>query len=55
MESPIASVNTHPVDVVLPNLGQNDHGFPASQGEPFAADFSERYLACVRAMRQRYA
>ncbi|MEK8031226.1 GDSL-type esterase/lipase family protein [Ideonella sp. DXS29W] len=43
-----------PPDVVLVNLGQNDHGFPASRGEPFAADFAERYLRFVRQLRQRY-
>ncbi|MFT7772086.1 GDSL-type esterase/lipase family protein [Roseateles sp.] len=41
-------------DVVLLNLGQNDHGFPASKGRPIAADFAERYLAFVRQLRGRY-
>ena len=54
LESPVAPVGDHPADVVIVNLGQNDHGFPASRGEPFAADFSERYLAFVRGLRQRY-
>jgi lysophospholipase L1-like esterase len=41
-------------DVVVVNLGQNDHGFPASRGEPFAADFAPRYLSFVRELRKRY-
>jgi len=41
-------------DVVLLNLGQNDHGFPASKGRPIAADFGPRYLAFVRQLRGRY-
>jgi len=41
-------------DVVLLNLGQNDHGFPASKGQHIAADFAPRYLAFVRQLRQRY-
>jgi len=41
-------------DVVLLNLGQNDHGFPASKGQPIAADFGPRYLAFVRQLRVRY-
>lgn len=41
-------------DVVLVNLGQNDHGFPASKGQAIAADFGPRYLAFVRQLRSRY-
>jgi lysophospholipase L1-like esterase len=43
-----------PADVVFLNLGQNDHGFPASKGQPIAADFGPRYLAFVRQLRGRY-
>jgi len=53
-DAPAAPVGPRVPDVVLVNLGQNDHGFPASRGEPFAADFAERYLAFVRGLRQRY-
>lgn len=53
-DAPVAPVGLHLPDVVLVNLGQNDHGFPASLGEPFAADFAQRYLAFVRGLRQRY-
>jgi lysophospholipase L1-like esterase len=54
LNAPTAPVDAHAPDVVLVNLGQNDHGFPASLGEPFAADFAERYLGFVRQLRQRY-
>ncbi|HJV69895.1 GDSL-type esterase/lipase family protein [Ideonella sp.] len=53
-DAPEAPRDAREPDVVLVNLGQNDHGFPASRGEPFAADFAERYLAFVRQLRQRY-
>lgn len=53
-DAPVAPLGAHPPDVVLVNLGQNDHGLPATRGEPFAADFSERYLAFVRGLRERY-
>jgi len=54
LDAPVAPVGPRAPDVVLVNLGQNDHGFPASRGEPFAADFGPRYLAFVRALRRRY-
>lgn len=41
-------------DVVLLNLGQNDHGFPASKGLGLAPDFGQRYLAFVRQLRSRH-
>jgi len=53
-EAPKSPLDQRSPDVVLVNLGQNDHGFPASRGEPFAADFAERYLGFVRQLRQRY-
>ncbi len=53
-DAPVAPPGAHLPDVVLVNLGQNDHGLPASLGEPFAADFGERYLAFVRGLRLRY-
>ena len=53
-DAPVAPVGLRLPDVVLVNLGQNDHGFPASLGEPFAADFAPRYLAFVRGLRRRY-
>jgi len=53
-DAAVAPVGPRAPDVVLVNLGQNDHGFPASRGEPFAADFGEHYLAFVRGLRRRY-
>lgn len=53
-DAAVAPPDPRAPDVVLLNLGQNDHGFPASKGQPIAADFGERYLAFVRQLRQRY-
>lgn len=54
LDAPIALPDPRAPDVVLLNLGQNDHGFPASKGQPIAADFGPRYLAFVRQLRGRY-
>ncbi len=54
LDAPVAPVADPPPDVVIVNLGQNDHGFPASRGEPFAADFGARYLDFARVLRRRY-
>jgi lysophospholipase L1-like esterase len=54
LDAPQAPVDARAPDVVLVNLGQNDHGFPASRGEPFPADYAPRYRAFVRQLRQRY-
>lgn len=53
-DAAIAPPDARAPDVVLLNVGQNDHGFPASQGRSIAADFGERYLAFVRQLRGRY-
>lgn len=53
-DSAVAPRDARAPDVVLLNLGQNDHGFPASQGRSIAPDFGERYLAFVRQLRGRY-
>jgi lysophospholipase L1-like esterase len=50
----VAPPDARAPDVVLVNLGQNDHGLPASRGEPFATDFATRYLDFVRQLRRRY-
>jgi lysophospholipase L1-like esterase len=52
--APLAPTGAREPDVVLVNLGQNDHGFPAAHGEPFAQDFAPRYLDFVRRLRHRY-
>ena len=54
LDAPVAPPDPRAPDVVLVNLGQNDHGFPASKGQPIAADFGPRYLAFVRGLRARY-
>jgi lysophospholipase L1-like esterase len=40
--------------VVVVNLGQNDYGFPNSQGRPMSPDYGDRLVALVRALRSRY-
>lgn len=54
LDAPVAPPDPRAPDVVLLNLGQNDHGFPASKGQAIAADFGPRYLAFVRQLRGRY-
>ena len=53
-DAPVADVEDREPDVVLVNLGQNDHGFPKSRGQRIAPDFGSRYLAFVRQLRARY-
>ena len=54
LDAPRAPPERAAPDVVLVNLGQNDHGFPAMHGLPFADDYEPRYLAFVRRLRLRY-
>jgi lysophospholipase L1-like esterase len=53
LDAPVVADDRAP-DVVIVNLGQNDHGFPASKGRRIAPDFGPRYLAFVRELRARY-
>ncbi|CAM3841776.1 GDSL-type esterase/lipase family protein [Roseateles saccharophilus] len=53
-DAAVAPPDARTPDVVLLNLGQNDHGFPASKGQAIATDFGARYLAFVRQLRARY-
>jgi len=53
LDAPVIDDDREP-DVVLVNLGQNDHGFPASRGERIAPDFRERYAAFVHTLRARH-
>jgi lysophospholipase L1-like esterase len=53
-DAAVAPPDRRSPDVVLLNLGQNDHGFPASKGQSIAPDFGARYLAFVRQLRGRY-
>jgi len=41
-------------DAVVINLGQNDYGFPNSQGLPLSPDFAPRYVSFARAIRDVY-
>lgn len=41
-------------DVVVVNLGQNDDGFPSSQGRPFPRDFRERYVDFILKLHAVY-
>jgi lysophospholipase L1-like esterase len=54
LDAAIAPPDPRAPDVVLLNLGQNDHGFRASKGQSIAPDFGARYLAFVRQLRGRY-
>ena len=54
LDAAVAPPDPRAPDVVLLNLGQNDHGFPASNGRSIAPDFGDRYLAFVRQLRGRY-
>jgi lysophospholipase L1-like esterase len=54
LDAPVAPPDPRAPDVVLLNLGQNDHGFPASRGQQIAPDFGARYLAFVRQLRGRH-
>lgn len=54
LDAAVAPPDPRAPDVVLVNLSQNDHGFPASKGQRIAADFAPRYLAFVRGLRARY-
>lgn len=52
--APRADFSGRAPDVVLVNLGQNDFGFPDSQGQPFPKDYTERYVAFVKRLRALY-
>ncbi|MFG6413634.1 GDSL-type esterase/lipase family protein [Roseateles sp. DC23W] len=54
LDAAVAPPDPRAPDVVLVNLGQNDHGFPGTKGQRIAADFASRYLAFVRELRARY-
>jgi len=41
-------------DIVVVNLGQNDDGFPASEGRPFPEDFTQKYLDLIRNLHAVY-
>jgi len=41
-------------DIVVVNLGQNDYGYAEHIKVPFPADFVDRYVAFLRALRKQY-
>ncbi len=41
-------------DVVFVNLGANDESFTRTHDQPFPADFTDRYVSLVRAIRAAY-
>lgn len=53
-DAPRANFSGRAPDVVVVNLGQNDFGFPQSQGKPFPADYTARYVAFVKRLRALY-
>jgi lysophospholipase L1-like esterase len=53
-DAPLADLHSWQPDVLLINLGENDHGFPQSHGLPFPAGFADGYVALVKAIRATY-
>lgn len=53
-ESPRADLTTWIPDVVFVNLGENDQSFTQGQRLPFPADFTNRYVDLVMAIRKAY-
>lgn len=51
--APVAAVDRDP-QIVVVNLGQNDYGFPQSQGRSLSPDYGDRLVALVRGLRRRY-
>jgi lysophospholipase L1-like esterase len=54
VSSPHADLHTWTPDIVFVNLGENDDSFPRAHGQPFPADFTDRYVALVGAIRKGY-
>jgi hypothetical protein len=44
----------HEPDIVVINVGQNDHSLPFSLGQPFPPDFAPRYVDFVLSLRRAY-
>jgi lysophospholipase L1-like esterase len=53
-DSPLADLQTWQPDVLLINLGENDHGYPQSHGLPFPTTYAAGYVALVKAIRTAY-
>lgn len=54
LDAPVAPPDPAKPEVVIVNLGQNDHGFPNAMGQKLAPDFGARYLHFLRLLRQRH-
>ena len=54
LDAPIAPPDPVKPEIVVINLGQNDHGFPNSMGQKLSPDFGSRYLDFLRQVRQRH-
>ena len=52
--SPRANLEEWIPHVVFVNLGENDSSYPAAKGLPFPANYSERYVALIRAIRKSW-
>lgn len=53
-DSPIANVSSYQPDTIFINLGENDNSFSSNQGQGFPSNYSSRYIAMVREMRNTY-
>lgn len=53
-QSPAANLSTWMPDMVFVNFGENDDSFTRAHQQPFPADFTQRYVAFVRAVRQTF-
>lgn len=54
LDAPIAPPDPVKPEIVVINLGQNDHGFPNSMGQKLSPEFGARYLDFLRQVRQRH-
>jgi lysophospholipase L1-like esterase len=54
VDSPLADLTAWAPDVVFFNFGENDASHSARLGQPFPADYADRYLELVRQVRAAY-
>jgi lysophospholipase L1-like esterase len=53
-DAPLADLQAWQPDVLLINLGENDHGYPSSHGLPFPSGYTAGYVTMVKAIRAAY-
>jgi lysophospholipase L1-like esterase len=53
-QSPRAPLTNWIPDFLFVNLGENDDSFPKAHGQAFPTNYTERYVALVRAIRATY-